>query len=161
MVAGIQVTADDHRTTWRKVFDYIQQGIKFTMPMRRICIALQMRGYDGDRPTVGRQFCQQGRAPTDTQLLRVRCPAISYKPVTVVIQPDHRHLVERDRRQDRIAVPTKNMAGWQVTQLNTVRNPLETTVQDILKLLIDRIDNSDRECRTIRVDPQLVLRGTH
>lgn len=54
-----------------------------------------------------------------------------------------------------------DMADWQITQLTTVRNPLETTVREILKLLVDRIDNPDRECRTIRIEPQLVLRETH
>ncbi len=54
-----------------------------------------------------------------------------------------------------------DMADWQITKLTTVRNPLETTVQEVLNLLVDRINNPDRECRTIRVEPQLVIRGTH
>lgn len=54
-----------------------------------------------------------------------------------------------------------DMADWQITQLTTVRNPLETTVQEIINLLVDRINNPDRESRTIQVDPLLVIRGTH
>ncbi|SNY90033.1 DNA-binding transcriptional regulator, LacI/PurR family [Cohaesibacter sp. ES.047] len=53
------------------------------------------------------------------------------------------------------------MASWPDFNLTTIRNPLETTVSEILRLLEERLDNPEKPGEICMLDPILLERGTH
>ena len=53
------------------------------------------------------------------------------------------------------------MAQWPCFDLSTVRNPVDLTVDEILLLLESRFADPERPGKTVRLAPELVLRGTH
>ena len=53
------------------------------------------------------------------------------------------------------------MASWPAFDLTTIRNPLETTVTEILRMLEERLENPEKPAEICMLDPILLERGTH
>lgn len=53
------------------------------------------------------------------------------------------------------------MASWPDFNLTTIRNPLEATVSEILRLLDERLKNPEKPGEICMLDPILLERGTH
>lgn len=53
------------------------------------------------------------------------------------------------------------MASWPEFDLTTVRNPIDETVREILRLLEDRLTRPEKPREVALVEPILQLRGTH
>lgn len=52
------------------------------------------------------------------------------------------------------------LAAWPDFNLTTLRNPIDQTVTEILRLLEERLAQPDKANEVVLVDPILMLRGT-
>ncbi len=53
------------------------------------------------------------------------------------------------------------IAQWPSFQLSTVRNDMDQTVSQILRLLTERLDQPEKASETILIKPEFISRGTH
>ena len=54
-----------------------------------------------------------------------------------------------------------DMASWACFNLTTVRNPIDRTVDEIMRLVVSRLAEPGRRSETVSLTPALVRRGTH
>lgn len=54
-----------------------------------------------------------------------------------------------------------DMASWACFNLTTVRNPIDRTVDEIMRLVVSRLAEPDRRSEMVSLTPALVRRGTH
>ena len=53
------------------------------------------------------------------------------------------------------------MSGWPMFSLTTIRNPLDQTVNALVKRIKIRLEDTASPSQTVFIEPELVLRGTH
>ncbi|NOD88016.1 MULTISPECIES: LacI family DNA-binding transcriptional regulator [unclassified Ruegeria] len=53
------------------------------------------------------------------------------------------------------------IAQWPSFQLSTIRNDMDQTVSQILRLLTERLDQPEKPSETILIEPEFISRGTH
>tara|TARA_R110002020_G_scaffold86590_12_gene213787 strand:+ start:2461 stop:3462 length:1002 start_codon:yes stop_codon:yes gene_type:complete len=53
------------------------------------------------------------------------------------------------------------MARWPTIALSTIRNDMDMTVTQIMRLLAARLDDPDAPPQTVRTEPEFIARGTH
>ena len=54
-----------------------------------------------------------------------------------------------------------DMASWACFDLTTVRNPIDRTVDEIMRLVVSRLAEPGRRAESVSLTPTLVRRGTH
>lgn len=54
-----------------------------------------------------------------------------------------------------------DMASWACFNLTTVRNPIDRTVEEIMRLVVSRLAEPGRRSEIVSLTPALVRRGTH
>ncbi|MBF9051800.1 substrate-binding domain-containing protein [Roseobacter sp. HKCCD9010] len=53
------------------------------------------------------------------------------------------------------------LGAWPDFDLTTIRNPLDKTIAEILRLLEARLKDPSKDSETVMIDPELIARGTH